>query len=94
MDYIFRKFLLPALCAIPSVPGGNIIRLSGHCNGTHCPLNRAIAIRCGSNYILIRYGVLQCAGYGEWDHPLPTCQSKKKKIKKGLMSSKIFFKKR
>ena len=64
------------MCAIPSVPNGNVIPLTSSCNATHCDLNYGILIRCDPKYILIGYGMLRCAGYGKWHRPVPSCKRK------------------
>ena len=65
-----------AWCTIPSVPNGNVSPLDDDCNETHCHLNDGITIRCDPKYILVGYGMLRCAGYGQWHQPVPTCESK------------------
>ena len=69
---------IAAWCAIPSVPNAVTAHLVlyTYCNDTHCYLNAGIGIRCNPNYTLNGYGVLRCAGYGQWHQPIPTCEGK------------------
>ena len=75
-DDIWGSISVAAWCIIPSVPHGDVIPFGNACNKTHCDLNDGIAIRCDPKYILVGYGVLRCAGYGQWHRPVPNCESK------------------
>ena len=69
--------VLADFCHLPSVPHGRFHVGDGNfCVDMKCKLNWVIALECEATYILVGHGTLRCAGYGQWNHPLPSCESK------------------
>ena len=59
----------------PVLPHGRIAKSEACVQGKYL-VGSWITFVCDPEYHLSGYGSLTCAGYGNYNHPLPTCEGK------------------
>ena len=77
MDYFHFVCFLTVTCLSPILPDGSIYQIvTGDCKNGICSLNTFASMTCKPEFFLVGYGVIHCAGYGEWKPSIPTCEGK------------------